>query len=155
MTGFYYHEISISIHAPARGATGSGNIPNQQRSFQSTLPRGERRFSPWLCLSRSVFQSTLPRGERRDRTVFCLSGMRISIHAPARGATPIMSFGLPSSVFQSTLPRGERLRARSRSGGFRIFQSTLPRGERPSSACFQRVCRVFQSTLPRGERLRS
>ena len=54
----------------------------------------------------------------------------ISIHAPTRGATR----GFPTlsalSKFQSTLPRGERLRLRITFCHSRRFQSTLPRGER-------------------------
>ena len=111
-TIFYVIKIcSISIHAPARGATSATfTFPAHSRSFQSTLPRGERlsRSSPFDRPRR--FQSTLPRGERRyvvvrqtvfynyfnprsregsdtiDVTLFTYS--IISIHAPARGATP-------------------------------------------------------------------
>ena len=79
----------ISIHAPARGATGSlrhislGHRDFNPRSregsdevflshwlfinsFQSTLPRGERRESTSGMDQHRKFQSTLPRGERRD-----------------------------------------------------------------------------------------
>ena len=60
--------------------------------FQSTLPRGER---PWrlprpLPLPQ-VFQSTLPRGERHERGAGRKKALSISIHAPARGATSILS----------------------------------------------------------------
>ena len=77
--------------------------------FQSTLPRGERRYTDappeWL----GKFQSTLPRGERRCsvfqypqmgdfnprsregsddvRPPVLFIDQDISIHAPARGAT--------------------------------------------------------------------
>ncbi len=55
--------------------------------FQSTLPRGERRVHSLHKLFHVLFQSTLPRGERRrvgrDRPLV----QKISIHAPARGAT--------------------------------------------------------------------
>ena len=56
--------IIISIHAPARGATlGLHNfMPDFQ--FQSTLPRGERRFVHSNPTFLWQFQSTLPRGER-------------------------------------------------------------------------------------------
>ncbi len=79
--------FSISIHAPARGATTIRRT--------STTPH--------------IFQSTLPRGERHDRLPDgCLVRM-ISIHAPARGATPALYMLPESPEFQSTLPRGERL----------------------------------------------
>ena len=78
--------------------------------FQSTLPRGERRHIGVNVLFHDLFQSTLPRGERPreihphqsehnfnprsregsdiDRNV-CRCVYRISIHAPARGATDL------------------------------------------------------------------
>ena len=87
-------------------------------TFQSTLPRGERRAKVLLLLVMYAFQSTLPRGER------------------------LFSLRFPSAScrFQSTLPRGERLRGEALRGGVRGFQSTLPRGERPKNGLF---CYIF------------
>ena len=78
----------VSIHAPARGATRAsltccGPIPQ----FQSTLPRGERLQPIVIPSPRIVFQSTLPRGERRRLAASPQCPERVSIHAPARGAT--------------------------------------------------------------------
>ena len=105
--------ILISIHAPARGATVTAACMIAVTSFQSTLPRGERRiaccnllrsfyFNPrsregsdtgWNTHSSadSIFQSTLPRGERHSTYILLLSKNTISIHAPARGATNLIS----------------------------------------------------------------
>ena len=165
---------SISIHAPARGATGSWRNPYHPGQFQSTLPRGERPF----------------RKPCRFTTI------TISIHAPARGATERADDHDLLPQFQSTLPRGERLctyvipmdsrnfNPRSREGSDQIrgarlifsnisihapargatstitlvaadymaFQSTLPRGERLCKKIYIFFKPVFQSTLPRGER---
>ena len=55
----------ISIHAPAKGATGHNREMVLPIKFQSTLPRRERLF-------RGVYM-----GEYKN----------ISIHAPAKGAT--------------------------------------------------------------------
>ena len=82
------------------------------------------------CLSVIPFQSTLPRGERhckpnpqgvagcdfnpRSREGSDLNPkllkyrFAISIHAPARGATPPWTYWRHLKRFQSTLPRGER-----------------------------------------------
>ena len=102
----------ISIHAPAKGATFSywissilsryfnprsregsdPRLPNQQLHyflFQSTLPRRERRLSYSKRIKLNKFQSTLPRRERQigpSRKIFAIA---ISIHAPAKGATPL------------------------------------------------------------------
>ena len=56
---------------------------------------------------------------------------KISIHAPARGAT-LSRLRLAACTAQ--------------------FQSTLPRGERPAGGKEGKMAKEFQSTLPRGER---
>ena len=61
-------EISISIHAPTRGATTGVGSFTIVKTFQSTLPREERRLTD---------------DEDNHFT-------RISIHAPTRGATAIL-----------------------------------------------------------------
>ena len=103
----------ISIHAPARGATYGrrsqsvkqkfqSTLPRGERPvivhdkllshiFQSTLPRGERRGTMDQRCTMQQFQSTLPRGERQDASRPVVSIYGISIHAPARGATSILS----------------------------------------------------------------
>ncbi len=79
---------SVSIHAPARGATlvlrllairHSGFNP---RSREGSDTLNTRRSSIY-----SWFQSTLPRGERHYPARRTISSSRVSIHAPARGAT--------------------------------------------------------------------
>ena len=103
-----------------------------------------------------------------------LDKRRISIHAPARGATVIGSVLGGNTLFQSTLPRGERPMAGFFADLYNGFQSTLPRGERlrkgdrdpaPQEISIHAPARgatryssgsirrpEFQSTLPRGER---
>ena len=78
---------SISIHAPAKGATCLGILRRaERRGFQSTLPRRERQLTRKTKRKHKLFQSTLP---RRERPKSC-SAIR------------------KSSKFQSTLPRRER-----------------------------------------------
>ncbi len=55
--------------------------------FQSTFPRGERRFIPATRLIFVVFQSTFPRGERLANAVMLIPATPISIHVPAWGTT--------------------------------------------------------------------
>ena len=76
--------------------------------FQSTFPRGERRFIPATRLIFVVFQSTFPRGERQP---YCYD-------------TSV------TSQFQSTFPRGERHTDNVGGVASTLFQSTFPRGER-------------------------
>ena len=144
---------NVSIHAPARGATSirramivsmgfqftlprgerqSLNIANIQRErFQFTLPRGERQRARSEGTASEPFQFTLPRGERLGRSIPAEIVCRVSIHAPARGATVGVAYVVAmhnvsihapargatdsnmayelSYLFQFTLPRGERL----------------------------------------------
>src|SRR3989304_3339055 len=78
---------------------------------------------------------------------------KVSIHAPARGATEGRRFkSCPRYQFQSTLPRGERRRARRRITRPSRFN---PRSRAGSDAEFVEASHavlLFQSTLPRGER---
>ncbi len=144
-------------------------------SFQSTLPRGERRYYCFISIPFIVFQSTLPRGERptcartHARTHKCFNprshegsdkaagnlraAVKVSIHAPTRGATTKHGKQKRAKAFQSTLPRGERPFIDNYPISQRAFQSTLPRGERHELSCKTRCKQMFQSTLPRGERL--
>ena len=100
----------ISIHAPAKGATQIAADKSSQIVFQSTLPRREQLVAQGGLEMAAQFQSTLPRRERRVRagriahsalnfnprsregsdgiiSVLFSLGIRISIHAPAKGAT--------------------------------------------------------------------
>mgnify|MGYP005763444197 CR=1 FL=1 len=102
--------VIISIHAPTRGATRvsdprfsnriifQSTLPRGERQrsicmtmrntrFQSTLPRGERRIRDFLNRFLRIFQSTLPRGERPEYIKNDVLVLKISIHAPTRGAT--------------------------------------------------------------------
>ena len=104
---------SISIHAPAWGATGELVCRDCLVEFQSTLPHGERPSELVWYPASLVFQSTLPHGERHGRPE---------------------SLGAGWCLFQSTLPHGERLVANlTQSAHVFVFQSTLPHGERPDS----------------------
>ena len=167
--------------------------------FQSTLPRRERphaqtflaaqmhnHFNPRSregsdkpsqadAVRKLVFQSTLPRRERPWSYSIMSCSAAISIHAPAKGATPCVcaiacrssiSIHAPakgatfllyllfviSSIFQSTLPRRER-----QTGCFRypapsrISIHAPAKGATISSTCCY-LRRQFQSTLPRRER---
>ena len=78
----------ISIHAPARGATCTeGRRVVYAQDFNPRSREGSDRKPDEQRMQKWLFQSTLPRGERRNISFRIL--------------------GYP--VFQSTLPRGERL----------------------------------------------
>ncbi len=125
--------VSVSIHAPARGATQPlRDVKHIHETFQSTPPRGGRLIEYRRHWYNDMFQSTPPRGGRQHPIDMVSRYLNVSIHAPARGATDsCCSQSQDYFVFQSTPPRGGRhhpQRSNSREHG---FQSTPPRGGRP------------------------
>ncbi len=143
--------------------------------FQSTLPRGERRFaicSPSLILGISIhapargatstYQHThystrisihAPARGATDFSDFFKFFLRISIHAPARGATVDPFFGSLDHVISIHAPaRGATFGTLRSIPAASLFQSTLPRGERLLCGANLKLVIQFQSTLPRGER---
>ena len=79
----------------------------------------------------SLFQSTHPRGVRRYVPYRLLWDDWVSIHAPAWGATRPKLFTMFKAMrFQSTHPRGVRRRFIQRNFMPLLFQSTHPRGVR-------------------------
>ena len=101
--------IPVSIHAPARGATGIGHKHTNKRI--------------------------------------------VSIHAPARGATSYRWCAFASARgFNPRSREGSDRHLANRSTKPCQFQSTLPRGERQVWVDSAILRKAFQSTLPRGER---
>ena len=100
--------VTISIHAPTRGATETEVVSPLSTIFQSTLPQGERRQrarsppGPWKI---SIHAPT-----RGATYLAVLKGWitLISIHAPTRGATAWIQNRSVPRRFQSPLPQGER-----------------------------------------------
>ena len=144
----------ISIHAPAKGATAAfSEFPRCSADFNPRSREGSDILTARKDEHCFHFQSTLPRRERRNSTVPHSRPTRISIHAPAKGATrQYICAAYTSSSFQSTLPRRERLCTFAFAYFSFRFQSTLPRRERHPKRTRRSSCRTFQSTLPRRER---
>ena len=144
----------ISIHAPAKGATIAAisvwavehdfNPRSREGSDQPQTPlhRPRRDFNPRSREGSDVFLLLL------------LLVRRISIHAPAKGAT---------SAMRQTVSGRKHFNPRSREGSdvfpdkahgkIYTFQSTLPRRERQLKIKLPSGILKFQSTLPRRERL--
>ena len=122
--------LIISIHAPARGATFFCTRVVPTTLFQSTLPQGERRYSVNIFFAPVNFNPRSRKGSDFGSYVYNGVSTQISIHAPARGATSSVWMAGISPLFQSTLPQGERRIKSFIIKLFNIFQSTLPQGER-------------------------
>ena len=83
-----YMALKISIHAPTRGATLT-DVFNEEKVMYFNPRSYKRSDRPSLLpfsLSR-IFQSTLLQEERPAPCTRCYWHLRISIHAPTRGAT--------------------------------------------------------------------
>ena len=144
----------ISIHAPARGATISffratsvvyHFYPRSRKGsderdfisaipciiFLSTLPQGERLPVTAVPLATIPFLSTLPQGERPRHIATCSPIWKISIHAPARGATICISqfYCNPLNFYPRSRKGSDIVSCSARRRGS-TFLSTLPQGER-------------------------
>ena len=84
-----YSRKPISIHAPTRGATSAVLLlPVATSNFNPRSHEGsDLRQSASTC--QKSFQSTLPRGERQAADSIQARKGIISIHAPTRGATAV------------------------------------------------------------------
>ena len=110
-----------------RNYATTGDIPTK---FQSTLPREERPERPEFTAPSWTFQSTLPREERQERGLDFFEVLRISIHAPTRGATYCLRSLLRIPLISIHAPtRGATINITNHMN-FLTFQSTLPREER-------------------------
>src|SRR6185437_13042095 len=78
--------VTVSIHAPARGATRVGGGDIRVALFQCTYPRGVRpRFENGICWLTSFNPRTRAGCDPLSLNPRLYPG--VSIHAPARGAT--------------------------------------------------------------------
>ena len=151
--GDIFLQLSISIHAPAKGATKRYIVHIDDLEISIHAP----------AKGATLMRSSL------------LRSTHISIHAPAKGATTYVFAKLrqvlhfnprsregsdnsrainPRMIerFQSTLPRRERPAVTGYRSRKNRFQSTLPRRERRPSRIARTISVLFQSTLPRRER---
>ena len=103
---------SVSIHAPARGATGKRleSFPPTDQ-FQSTPPHGGRPSSA-ISLRAAEFQSTPPHGGRRWAARLRLQDCSLFQSTPPHGGRQyqVLTKARNEDGFQSTPPHGGRRR---------------------------------------------
>ena len=129
--GQVLHMGLVSIHAPTRGAT----CPPTPRSPTSTSfnPRAhEGRDTPPRRRPRARCSFNPRAHEGRDAAAQAAGvGLRVSIHAPTRGATWRSSYaGTPATCFNPRAHEGRDLGKAQGGGTADRFQSTRPRGAR-------------------------
>ena len=168
----------VSIHAPARGATSAGVSAAAAARCFNPRPRagGDRAGQPACRCSRGFNPRPRAGGDlrRRGRGVppGCFNprpraggdracergpcrGVRVSIHAPARGATcASVSTTACRSRFQSTPPRGGRHLLRVLYRATEHVSIHAPARGATTRPATEVGPIVFQSTPPRGGRLR-
>ena len=129
----FKQSTKVSIHAPTRGATSV--IKTKKGGVQCFNPRThtgcdnfstKKKLTPYGFNPRThtgcdvaqgeslktvdVFQSTHPHGVRPGHSTASYKQIRVSIHAPTRGATRAGAAEiLRLDMFQSTHPHGVRL----------------------------------------------
>ena len=168
--------MSISIHAPTRGATVPEvprtlasyhfNPRSHERSdlnlFGAVLiflyfnPRSHERSDKLFVAVKvwyPIFQSTLPREERQNTLSPTASEILISIHAPTRGATATATRYVNVCLYFN--PRSHE---RSDSKAFEYcsaYRISIHAPTRGATNCIvhSTIFLIFQSTLPREERL--
>ena len=101
-------ETDVSIHAPARGATGRYDYSRAQIQVSIHAPARGATCLPlrhhWAV---NVSIHAPARGATR-RWGLCTGRTAVSIHAPARGATLLQVYHCLYKRFQSTHPHGVR-----------------------------------------------
>ena len=122
----------ISIHAPTRGATPNvWQAGSQPRYFNPRPHTGSDKQAATQPTPEPVFQSTPPHGERPCGVSQTLTILRISIHAPTRGATPYTTEHTKRLTNFNPRPHtGSDLTIPDRRSPSYRFQSTPPHGER-------------------------
>ena len=102
--------LDVSIHAPAWGATG--NMFNRPDGASSFNPRSRMGSDLAIAWSRFAIRCFNPRSRMGSDAAAMgkdLLQAVVSIHAPAWGATEDSHLLGRIVMFQSTLPHGERL----------------------------------------------
>ena len=123
---------TVSIHAPAWGATRAGTPFSAAKLFQSTHPRGVRLFR--IIHKSSILSSFNPRTRVGCDACYSLTlGLSlVSIHAPAWGATSAFAdYDAQTHVSIHAPAWGATLISPSPNLPILVFQSTHPRGVRP------------------------
>ena len=159
-----------------RGARHCKRHPQGERErFQFTRPRGARRIFLCQCPERQPFQFTRPRGARlavlpESRQVTCFNSrahagrddkvrdylikVKVSIHAPTRGATLGVLSGFPALTVSIHAPtRGATGEIGDQAGGRIVSIHAPTRGATYCHPLCLNAIVAFQFTRPRGARL--
>ena len=149
----YNFKGSISIHAPAKGATFFGTCSNSH--LPNFNPRSREGSDAEISSFRVGLVDFNPRSREGSDAAKCTDNQQcdISIHAPAKGAT--RSPAAHPQTLRDFNPRSREGSDRSASYTFRASSNFNPRsreGSDPGALTDSTDQPLFQSTLPRRER---
>ena len=123
--------------------------------FQSTRPRGARRVEDHMRKGVIRVSIHAPAWGATPRRSHLRPYRPVSIHAPAWGATPAALIRSAPYMFQSTRPRGARPRANARRVSGESFNPRARVGRDAPGSGSSAPTVWFQSTRPRGARPRA
>ena len=96
--------MDVSIHAPARGATGAELVDDPNAWVSIHAPARGATSPVFNCAYVNEFQSTRPHGARLHPDLATVPRAGVSIHAPARGATEDAMLGVAKQVVSIHAP---------------------------------------------------
>ena len=144
--------MNVSIHAPARGATAIACAALLLFLFQSTRPHGARRALGW-CRTLSACFNPRARTGRDPERCEPVWHAHVSIHAPARGATPRAASGRSDVPVSIHAPARGATRVRPAAVWARSSFNPRARTGRDFRRNHAAPCAArFQSTRPHGAR---
>ena len=111
----------------------TGGYGGSVGGFQSTLPRGERPCSSCGLMTSYDFNPRSREGSDDNFTSKLVTLLRISIRAPARGATSLLGDHVVAVRISIRAPARGATTAYADDPVKKSFQSALPRGERQGS----------------------
>ena len=144
--------IHVSIHAPARGATRDPDGKPTTKSFNSRAREGRDLARHYVAVRTKKFQFTRPRGARLRQAARRPAPPRFQFTRPrgarhVRGRPPLARVGVSIHA-----PARGATSGISHTSGKGAFQFTRPRGARPAVQPAALAPYAFQFTRPRGAR---
>ncbi len=149
LSALYCDACTVSIHAPA----GRDHRQSSCRTRFNPRARGGRDRISGSHLTRDKGFNPRARGGRDRKQVLSAEHLnRVSIHAPAGGATILFFTCIIRKSVSIHAPAGGATISLAGHIPFRGFQSTRPRGARRTTRAYGKRTTGFQSTRPRGAR---
>ena len=125
--------VAVSIRAPARGATSAGTADSARgHGFNSRSREGSDVLRLPIIARRFRFNSRSREGSDVNGVSQCWIS-KVSIRAPARGATSISTTAASAASVSIRAPARGATQCWKLSTRIPKFQFALPRGERPAS----------------------